>query len=138
MGSSTSTQVIGSVGLLSSGPLPVDELGRVYSLLYLSIETEQPTVHVEVAWLDLRDSSGARVASMVEAGALVVTGSGMERPFDGTVPVGGKVKLWSSMRLDAPLRELMKRRPTDFAGEVIISGVRLPVQGKIPPVGVTA
>lgn len=120
------TRVVGSVALFGNGPEPVDAIGRVYASLYLSIETGQPTLDVEVTRLELRDATGAKVASLASAGSLIAN----SKPFDGTVS-GGTLQLWSSVRLDAPLAALLQQPVTAFVGEVVVSGFPMAIQGKV-------
>ncbi len=116
-----------------SGPLPVDAQGMMTATVRLTLETTQPTLTVEMKSLELQQASGARVAGMLSASAWI---SG-NFPFTGNVPDGGRVNLLGFVRLDATQAALVKTRPVAFAGEVLVSGVSVPIKGAISSGGST-
>jgi len=111
----------------AGGPLPVDDKGNVYSTVYLTIASKRPTLHVELQSLELRDASGARVASMVSPGTMMRD----NRPFDDNLPDGGTAQLWCSARMDTPYTALRKAAATRFAAVVVVAGERRTVEGAI-------
>lgn len=123
-----------------SGPEPVDADGNVYAATYLNIDTATKIERLSLNQFELLDATDAVVAHGTPSAPISVTNgqSALVGRFSGDLAAGSHVRLWVSVRLDAPVSVLKRRPPVRFRLSLAVAGGSpLTATGEVGPSGAT-